>query len=259
MPLTSWPGATDLTLGQGKDEMPSKALFQPHFPLLHLWNIFRKLWCLCFLFSQKKQLGSCLSTQQKAWQPNSSNVWSGCHPFWPRPSRRSWVNWSLMRLPVSNGILGCGEHASPLEEWETFIYFTYITKKTSRREQIQCLWLGDAYDPWWLGWFSEQQTRDEIFHIILPTAQSKYANKINIKLLETHRIQLFWLNYHIHGELQVVCWKISPLSPAIFLFFSSVYIPSIFPSWQRPTVFWEGLKIGFCSTEHYLVVVWGCN
>lgn len=191
MPVTSWPGLTDLTLGQGKDEMPSKALFQPYFPFFHLWNIFRQLWYLCFLFFLKKQLGSCLSTQQKACHSNPLNAWAGCHPFWLRLSKRSWVSWSPMRLPVSNGVLGCEEHGPPLGEWETFMYFMYTTKKTTREEQLWCLWLGDAYDQRWLGWFSEQQTRDERFHIMLPTTQPKCANKINRNPLETHRIQLF--------------------------------------------------------------------
>lgn len=142
-----------------------------------------------------------------------------------------------MRLPVSNGILGCGEHASPLEEWETFIYFTYTTKKARRGEQIWCLWLGDVYDQWWLRWFSEQQTKNEIFHIILPTTQLKYTIKININLLETHRIQLFWPNYHIHSELQVVCWKISPLRPAIFCSSVLFMFPAFSPPGKGPLFF----------------------
>lgn len=146
----------------------------------------------------------------------------------------------------------------PLGEWETLMHFTYTTKKATRGEQLWCLWLGDAYCWWWLGWCSEQQTQDERFHITLPTTQPKCANKINRNPLETHRIQLFWLYYHIHGKLQAVYWKISSQS-CHFLFFSSVYVPSIFTSWQRLSVFWEGLKIGFCSTERYLVVGQGCN
>lgn len=217
--------------------MPSKALFQPYFPFFHLQNIFRQLWCLCFLFSLKKQLGSCLSTQQKACHSNPLNTWTGCHPLWLRLSKRSWVSWSPMILPVSNGVLGCGEYAPLLVEWETFVYFTNTTKKATKGEHLWCLWLHDAYDQRWLGWFSGQQTQDERFRIILPTTQPKCANEINRNPLETHRIQLFWLNYHIHGKLQAVYWKISPLSPAIFCSSVLFMFPAFSPPGKGPVFF----------------------
>lgn len=74
--------------------LPAQALFQPNIPFFSLQNIFSLLGCLCFLFSLKKQLGSCLSTQQKAFCSNPLNVWAGSHPFWLRLSKNGWVSWN---------------------------------------------------------------------------------------------------------------------------------------------------------------------
>lgn len=221
-----------------------KCLLKLSFSLIFHFSTYKIFSGNCDVFVSYFPLRSsweavCLLSRKLAIQTPWTHELAAIHfdSGWQRLSKRSWVSWSPMILPVSNGVLGCGEYAPLLVEWETFVYFTNTTKKATKGEHLWCLWLRDAYDQRWLGWFSGQQTQDERFRIILPTTQPKCANEINRNPLETHRIQLFWLNYHIHGKLQAVYWKISPLSPAIFCSSVLFMFPAFSPPGKGPVFF----------------------
>lgn len=215
------------------------------------------MWCLSFLFSLKKQLGSCLSTQHKVAIQALEHM--------------SWLPYILTKtLKEKMGSLQSNEITS--QQW--------------------CSWMwGACSSPWKVrnahGFHRHHQKSHPGGTIMMPmTEWCLWSTMIGVVLREAN---LRWkIQYHITNYPTQVCqlwqtpfgntknsiilaklphpWQITGCllenissQSCHFLFFSYVYVPSIFPSWQRPNVFWEGLKIGFCSTERYLVVGQGCN
>lgn len=125
--VRSWPGLTDLALGQGKMKcllkLSSSLVF--HFStykiLLNNCDVF-----LCCVPSRSSWESVCPLCRKLPFKP--LNTWAGCHPFWLRLSERRWVSHSPKRFPASRDVLGCGEL---LREWETFVCFTDTTKKAT--------------------------------------------------------------------------------------------------------------------------------
>lgn len=140
------------------------------------------------------------------------NTWAGCHPFWlrQRGHGQPTVWWDFQTaggfLDVESVLLSLGS--------EKHLCVSQIPSKNPPQGESNY----GAYD--WvmfminkIDWGSSQRSKSEMKDSI-----SYYQPpKPSVPTLETHRIQLFWLNCHIHGKLQAVYWKISPLNPAIFV------------------------------------------
>lgn len=161
-------------------------------------------------------------------------------------------------ITSSRSALGCGEHAPLLGEWENVCVCQIPPKKAPGGAIMMpmagwCLWstkfigvvLREAILRWKIPYHVTNHSTQVCQHW-----QTHFGNTQNSIILA--KLPHPW---QITGCLLE---NISSQS-CYFLFFSYIYVPSIFPSWQRPGVFWEGLKIGFISTECYLVVGQGCN
>lgn len=143
--VRNWPGLTDLALARGK----MKCLLKLSSSLVFYFSTYKTLSSNCDVFlsyvPSRTWVALCPLSRNLPFKPLST--WAGCHPLWLRLSERRWLTRSLMRFPASRGVLGCGERAPLLGEWETFVCFTDTTKKANPGgKQLWCLGLSDVYD-----------------------------------------------------------------------------------------------------------------